>query len=106
MSRIKTTTNQLKATSRILNLPIEYFAPVLCRLRARHFKGADVMRQPPPPYEGSEPYIFVCYAHEDEALVYPELSWLASEGFRYWYDEGISPGENWPEALASAIGRP
>jgi TolB-like protein len=61
------------------------------------------MQHPPPPYQGDEPYIFVCYAHEDSALVYPELGWLADEGFRYWYDEGITPGENWPEELAGAI---
>ncbi|TDJ27540.1 MAG: TIR domain-containing protein [Gammaproteobacteria bacterium] len=62
-----------------------------------------MIQQPPPPYEGSEPYIFVCYSHDDAALVYPELAWLDSEGFRYWYDEGIAPGEYWPEALAGAI---
>ncbi len=61
------------------------------------------MQQPPPPYEGDEPYVFVCYAHEDSAVVYPELSWLSEAGFRYWYDEGIRPGENWPEELATAI---
>ena len=44
------------------------------------------MQQPPPPYEGDEPYVFVCYAHEDSAVVYPELNWLSTEGFRYWYD--------------------
>jgi TolB-like protein/tetratricopeptide (TPR) repeat protein len=61
------------------------------------------MQKPPPPYEGDEPYFFVCYAHEDSAVVYSELSWLAEQGFRYWYDEGITPGENWPEELAGAI---
>ena len=25
-------------------------------------------------YEGDEPYVFVCYSHDDKALVYPELT--------------------------------
>ncbi len=82
--------------------PIKYFIPVLCRLQVRQSR-AQVIQEPPPPYEGNEPYIFVCYAHEDAAVVYPELTWLDSEGFRYWYDEGITPGDNWPEALVCAI---
>jgi len=54
-------------------------------------------------YRGELPYIFVCYAHEDSDSVYPEISWLHDQGVRIWYDEGISPGLEWTEALASAI---
>jgi hypothetical protein len=29
--------------------------------------------QPLAAYEGDEPYVFVCYSHEDSAAVYPEI---------------------------------
>jgi pimeloyl-ACP methyl ester carboxylesterase len=54
-------------------------------------------------YSGDEPYIFVCYAHDDAAAVYPELAWLHSQGVNIWYDEGISPGVEWSEELGHAI---
>ncbi len=50
------------------------------------------MERPFPAYEGSEPYIFVSYSHEDAAAVYPEIEWLRQQGVNIWYDEGISPG--------------
>jgi hypothetical protein len=54
-------------------------------------------------YRGDGPYVFVSYAHEDEQIVYSELLWLHERGFNIWYDEGISPGQSWPEELAKAI---
>jgi pimeloyl-ACP methyl ester carboxylesterase len=54
-------------------------------------------------YKGDLPYIFVCYAHEDSDAVFPEISWLHDQGVKIWYDEGISPGLEWTEALANAI---
>jgi TolB-like protein/Flp pilus assembly protein TadD len=61
------------------------------------------MERPFPAYTGDEPYIFVSYAHEDSALVYPELSWLRDQGFNIWYDEGISPGHRWSDELANSL---
>ena len=61
------------------------------------------MDKPFAAYKGELPYIFVCYAHEDSDAVYPEISWLHDQGVKIWYDEGISPGLEWTEALASAI---
>ena len=52
------------------------------------------------PYEGSEPYLFVSYAHRDYDRVYPILRELAARGYRFWYDEGIDPGTEWPESIA------
>ena len=63
------------------------------------------MERPFPAYEGTEPFIFVCYAHEDAALVYPEIARLHEAGFPVWYDEGISPGSEWSAALAEQIQR-
>lgn len=63
------------------------------------------MEKPFAAYSGDGPYIFVCYAHEDSDAVYPEIAWLHDQGVNVWYDEGISPGLEWTEALASAIQR-
>jgi TolB-like protein/Tfp pilus assembly protein PilF len=54
-------------------------------------------------YRGDAPYVFVCYAHEDAESVYGEIGWLHGYAVNIWYDEGISPGLEWTEELASAI---
>ena len=61
------------------------------------------MERPFEAYRGDEPYIFICYAHGDKAVVYSEITWLHEQGIRIWYDEGISPGEEWSEELGQAI---
>ena len=57
----------------------------------------------PPPYTGDEPYIFVSYSHLDEERVFSEITWLTEQGIHVWYDEGITPGEEWTAELAQAI---
>jgi TolB-like protein/thioredoxin-like negative regulator of GroEL len=59
--------------------------------------------RPFPAYKGDEPYLFVCYSHEDSGVVYPELQWLREQGVKVWYDEGISAGKNWREAIGDAL---
>jgi hypothetical protein len=54
-------------------------------------------------YNGSEPYLFVSYAHKDSKLVFPEMKFLHEQGYRIWYDEGIDPGNEWPEMIAKAL---
>ena len=61
------------------------------------------MDQPFPAYQGDEPYVFVCYAHDDSAVVYPEMQWLRDQGVNLWYDEGISAGKVWRAEIAEAI---
>ncbi len=61
------------------------------------------MDKPFPAYEGDEPYVFVSYSHEDEAAVYKEIRWLQDQQVNVWYDEGISPGTEWTDALAEPI---
>ncbi len=61
------------------------------------------MDQPFPAYQGDEPYVFVCYAHDDNAVVYPEMQWLRDQGVNVWYDEGISAGKVWRAEIAEAI---
>lgn len=55
------------------------------------------------PYEGSEPYIFFSYCHEDESIVFSMIERLAMEGFRVWYDDGIHPGDDWLDIIAEHI---
>lgn len=55
------------------------------------------------PYEGNEKYIFVSYCHKDRAYVFPIIEQLVKDGFRVWYDEGIDPGAEWPEIIASHL---
>jgi len=47
------------------------------------------------PYEGDEPYIFVSYSHKNSTDVFSILKPLFNEGYRFWYDEGIDPGDRW-----------
>ena len=57
------------------------------------------------PYEGTLPYLFVSYAHKNDAAVLEIISTLQSRGFRVWYDEGIEAGSEWPECIASHLER-
>ncbi len=57
------------------------------------------------PYEGTEKYIFVSYAHADGGVVYPIIERLHEAGFRIWYDEGIEWGTEWPEAIARHLAK-
>jgi len=59
-------------------------------------------------YRGEEdgsrkPYIFVSYAHLDSEAVFADIGRLHDQGYRIWYDEGISGGADWVEALATAV---
>ena len=57
----------------------------------------------PIPYEGKEKFIFISYAHKDSEIVLPVIDKLISDGYRVWYDDGISPGTEWPEVIASHL---
>ncbi len=55
------------------------------------------------PYEGSEPYIFISYAHKNKPAVMPILEKLTADGYRIWYDKGIDPGTEWVKVIAKHI---
>lgn len=55
------------------------------------------------PYEGNQPYIFVCYSHRDRGQVIPLLNALRIAGYRIWYDRGIQAGKDWLSELANHI---
>ena len=57
------------------------------------------------PYEGDQDFLFFSYCHDDEADVYPIIERLALEGFRVWYDDGIHPGDDWPDIIAEHLSK-
>jgi TIR domain len=72
--------------------------------KPRHSRHLNV----PIPFDACDPsgrFVLVGYAHEDKALAYPELLRIRSLGIQVWYDEGIEPGSEWPEAIANALKR-
>ena len=61
------------------------------------------MDRPFPAYKGDARYSFVCYAHSDSAIVYPEIAALHDAGFNLWYDEGIDVGANWRAQIGVSL---
>lgn len=57
----------------------------------------------PVAYRGSEPYVFISYAHRDSARIYPMIQGLQNRGFRVWYDEGLEVGSHWDEAISQHL---
>ncbi|MBQ3263169.1 MAG: toll/interleukin-1 receptor domain-containing protein [Oscillospiraceae bacterium] len=55
------------------------------------------------PYQGNEPYLFISYAHADEQAVGSVLEHLEQNGVRFWYDDGIEAGSEWPEYIAERL---
>ncbi len=62
-------------------------------------------RIPYPAYRGDEPYIFISYARLDKDKVYAEIKRFNEAGFHVWYDEGITPGNEWSDAIAEALAK-
>ncbi len=54
-------------------------------------------------YNGPEKHVFVCYAHADAPIVYPEITTLHERGVNIWYDEGIELGQEWRAEIAGAL---
>lgn len=63
------------------------------------------MRRKPEAYGGSEPYIFISYAHADDAVVMPLIAGLQDRGFRVWYDEGITDSALWQKVIAEHLAK-
>ena len=64
-----------------------------------------MVEAPFPAYDGSGPFVFVCYAHADAGTVYPEITRIRDSGVNVWYDDGIAAGSEWSAAVADAIER-
>jgi hypothetical protein len=54
-------------------------------------------------YKGVRPYLFSSYAHKDMETVFRLLKRLDRDRYRIWYDEGIEPGNEWPEVVGNAV---
>ena len=57
----------------------------------------------PAAYTGTQPHIFVSYAHKDRDRVYPIIEGLQRKGMRVWYDEGLEVGGRWSQVIAENI---
>ncbi|MBQ9250004.1 MAG: toll/interleukin-1 receptor domain-containing protein [Oscillospiraceae bacterium] len=58
---------------------------------------------PLPPYEGSDPYVFVSYSHNNKQEVCDVIAQLQKDGFHVWYDEGVKPGTKWSKNVADHL---
>ena len=63
----------------------------------------NTIKRPFPAYDGDGPYIFVSYAHKDANLVFPEIKKFYDEGYPIWYDQGLTPGQEWDDEIAEAL---
>ena len=54
-------------------------------------------------YEGTEPYVFVSYAHKDKDIVEPLIRGLRDRGVRVWYDGGLEHTEEWLDCIANHL---
>lgn len=61
------------------------------------------VRLPFAAYKGTKPYAFVSYSHKNMSEVFGITKRLAEGRYRLWYDEGIEPGNEWPEVVGKAI---
>lgn len=48
-------------------------------------------------------YMFISYAHKDIKKVYPLICGLQKNEIKVWYDDGIKPGDEWPEVIGNRI---
>lgn len=55
------------------------------------------------PYKGDKSYIFVSYSHRNTPEVLRVIKQLQNKQYRVWYDEGIDPGTEWDENIASHV---
>jgi ABC-type nitrate/sulfonate/bicarbonate transport system ATPase subunit len=87
----------------IIKVPKEGGRAKLVEEYAKSVKGSAASGIPFYAYQGDAPYVFVSYAHADSNKFFPILSEFHNAGFPVWYDEGIDPGNEWPEEIANAL---
>ncbi len=62
-----------------------------------------LLKPPFEAYRGTKPYIFASYSHRDMREVFGVIKKLADGRYRIWYDEGVEPGNEWPEEVGRAL---
>jgi len=87
-----------KAPAAAARKPVRGFT--LRRLAAR--LGPSI-KPPIEAYSGNKPYIFASYSHKNIKEVFWCIKKLAESRYRIWYDEGIEPGNEWPEEVGKAL---
>lgn len=55
------------------------------------------------PYKGEQPFIFISYSHQNMNEANSIIKLLQKDNYRVWYDEGIDPGSEWDENIASHV---
>ena len=57
------------------------------------------------PFSADEegPYVFISYSHRDRDEVLPVIKDLYEEGWRIWYDEGLTIGDSYDETLEAHV---
>jgi hypothetical protein len=66
-------------------------------------RQVPAIRPPIEAYRGTKPYIFTSYSHKNMREVFGILRKLADSRYRIWYDEGVEPGNEWPEEVGRAL---
>lgn len=56
-----------------------------------------------PAYEGNEKYLFISYSHKDRSKVMKYLEKLKELNYRFWYDSGLEPGEQFAKKINEKI---
>lgn len=98
---------RVKAGTRVTK-PRRVSAKVHLRKRTLTRKKPARGHIPPikPPFEayrGIRPFLFVSYSHRNMGEVFRILKRMYENRYRVWYDEGIEPGNEWPEVVGKAI---
>ncbi|MGA2378447.1 MAG: toll/interleukin-1 receptor domain-containing protein [Spirochaetia bacterium] len=72
-------------------------------LRGLSARFTPPIKPPIEAYRGSKPYLFASYSHKNMREVFGILRRLGDSRYRIWYDEGIEPGNEWPEEVGKAL---
>ena len=68
-----------------------------------HQNLSRYMNKNPRPFQGSEPFAFACYSHQDRKVVDGFIALLSELGLRIWFDAGIVPGREWSSSIADHL---
>ena len=69
-------------------------------------KDTIINTNPPVISDEKNEYAFISYSHKDKNIVYKDLWELHEKGFAFWYDDGITAGNAWNEAVKNVIDSP
>ncbi len=96
----KPTTRKKPATNKKPAKTVSGKSTIAAKARS---KVAPPVKPPFESYKGSKPYIFTSYAHRNMGDVFDIIKELNKSRYRVWYDEGIEPGNEWPEIVGKAV---